>query len=78
MAALSYMQRRASGTYEFRKRLPEALAGKPVPSHMRDAFPPERACPPRESLLPVHVVRGCAQPAGPEKAVLPDARLAPG
>lgn len=39
MAALSYMQRRASGTYEFRKRLPEALAGKPVPSHMRDAFP---------------------------------------
>jgi len=39
MAALSYMQRRASGTYEFRKRLPEALAGKPAPSHMRDAFP---------------------------------------
>lgn len=39
MAALSYMQRRASGTYDFRKRLPEALAGKPVPSHMRDAFP---------------------------------------
>lgn len=38
MAALSYMQRRASGTYEFRKRLPEALAGKPVPSHMRDGF----------------------------------------
>lgn len=38
MAALSYMQRRASGTYEFRKRLPEALAGKPVPAHMRDAF----------------------------------------
>jgi integrase len=39
MAALSYMQRRASGTYEFRKRLPEALAGKPVPAHMRDVFP---------------------------------------
>ncbi|SCB25869.1 hypothetical protein GA0061099_1003657 [Bradyrhizobium yuanmingense] len=39
MAALSYMQRRASGTYEFRKRLPEALAGKPAPSHIRDAFP---------------------------------------
>jgi integrase len=38
MAALSYMQRRASGVYEFRKRLPEALAGKPVPSHMRDVF----------------------------------------
>ncbi|WP_425905900.1 hypothetical protein [Nitrobacter sp. TKz-YC02] len=39
MAALSYMQRRASGIYEFRKRLPEALAGKPVPFHMRDDFP---------------------------------------
>lgn len=39
MAALSYMQRRASGTYEFRGRLPEALAGKPVPLHIRDAFP---------------------------------------
>ncbi len=38
MAALSYMQRRASGTYEFRKRLPEALAGKPVPAHMRGVF----------------------------------------
>src|SRR5262245_50593002 len=38
MAALSYMQRRVSGTYEFRKRLPEALAGKPVPAHMRDSF----------------------------------------
>lgn len=38
MAALSYVQRRASGTYEFRKRLPEALAGKPVPAHMRGAF----------------------------------------
>jgi integrase len=38
MSALTYMQRRSSGTYEFRKRLPEALAGKPVPPHMRDAF----------------------------------------
>lgn len=38
MAALSYMQRRASGTYEFRKRLPESLAGRPAPSHMRDDF----------------------------------------
>jgi hypothetical protein len=38
MAALSYMQRRASGTYEFRRRLPEALAGRPVPSHMREGF----------------------------------------
>lgn len=38
MAALSYMQRRKSGTYEFRRRLPEALAGKSVPPHMREAF----------------------------------------
>lgn len=38
MAALSYMQRRASGIYEFRKRLPEALAGKAVPAHMREDF----------------------------------------
>lgn len=39
MAALSYMQRRASGTYEVRKQLLEALVGKPVPAHMRGAFP---------------------------------------
>jgi hypothetical protein len=39
MAALSYMQRRRSGTYEFRRRLPQALAGKPVPAHMREQFP---------------------------------------
>lgn len=38
MAALSYMQRRTSGTYEFRKRLPESLAGKPVPASMRERF----------------------------------------
>lgn len=38
MAALSYMQRRVSGTYEFRKRLPEALAGREAPAHMREAF----------------------------------------
>lgn len=38
MAALSYMQRRQSGIYEFRKRLPESLAGKPAPSHMRGDF----------------------------------------
>ena len=38
MAALSYMQRRKSGIYEFRKRLPESLAGKPAPSHMRKDF----------------------------------------
>ena len=39
MAALSYMQRRKSGTYEFRRRLPEALAGRPAPAHMHDVFP---------------------------------------
>lgn len=38
MAALSYMQRRVSGTYEFRKRLPERLAGREVPAHMRGGF----------------------------------------
>jgi hypothetical protein len=38
MSALSYMQRRASGTYEFRKRLPESLAGKPAPAAVRAAF----------------------------------------
>src|SRR5665213_2485320 len=38
MAALSYMQRRVSGTYEFRKRLPEVLAGRDAPAHMREAF----------------------------------------
>lgn len=39
MAALSYMQRRRSGTYEFRRRLPQVLAGKPAPDHIRSAFP---------------------------------------
>lgn len=38
MSALSYMQRRASGTYEFRKRLPESLAGEQVPPAMRKPF----------------------------------------
>jgi hypothetical protein len=38
MAALSYMQRRVSGTYEFRKRLPERLAGREAPAHMREVF----------------------------------------
>ena len=37
--ALTYMQRRKSGIYEFRKRLPQALAGKPAPTHVRDAYP---------------------------------------
>ena len=36
--ALSYMQRRISRTYELRRRLPEALAGKPAPAHMRQTF----------------------------------------
>ncbi len=35
MAALSYMQRRTSGIYEFRKRLPQELAAKSVPPHLR-------------------------------------------
>jgi integrase len=38
MGALSYMQRRPSGIYEFRKRIPGALAGKPAPLHMREGF----------------------------------------
>jgi hypothetical protein len=53
MAALSYMQRRASGTYEFRKRLPESLAGKPAPSHIRDfveALPLPDVLPPKKIL----------------------------
>ncbi|MBX5183385.1 hypothetical protein HJB88_12135 [Rhizobium sp. NZLR5] len=33
MAGLSYMQRRTSGIYEFRKRLPQELAGKPAPKN---------------------------------------------
>lgn len=38
MAAMSYIQRRKSGVYEFRKRLPLPLAGKPSPEHMRERF----------------------------------------
>ncbi|QZN98251.1 site-specific integrase [Chenggangzhangella methanolivorans] len=38
MAALSYMAVRGS-TQWFRKRLPEALAGKDAPEHIRAAFP---------------------------------------
>ncbi len=37
--AMTYMQRRRSGIYEFRKRLPESMAGKPAPAHIRDAYP---------------------------------------
>jgi integrase len=46
------MQRRKSGTYEFRKRLPEALAGKPAPAHIREGFSelvnPDNGCFKRE------------------------------
>jgi Domain of unknown function (DUF6538) len=33
------MQRRPSGRYEFRKRLPRELAGHPAPAHVKAAFP---------------------------------------
>jgi integrase len=39
MAGLSYMQRRRSGIYEFRKRLPTELAGRPVPAYLSIAHP---------------------------------------
>jgi hypothetical protein len=39
MAVMSYIQRRRSGVYEFRRRMPQALAGKTAPAHMRDRFP---------------------------------------
>jgi hypothetical protein len=39
MARLSYMQRRPSGIYEYRKRLPTELAGQPPPDRVRAAFP---------------------------------------
>lgn len=39
MALMSYVQRRRSGVYEFRRRLPQALAGKSVPAHVREGFP---------------------------------------
>lgn len=39
MAGLSYMQRRRSGLYEFRKRLPAELARMPAPDHVRAAYP---------------------------------------
>jgi hypothetical protein len=46
------MQRRVSGTYEFRRRLPDRLAGKPVPSHtlklLRDLINPKTGCLKRE------------------------------
>lgn len=38
MAVMSYIQRRRSGVYEFRRRMPQALAGKAVPAHMRGQF----------------------------------------
>ena len=39
MALMSYVQRRRSGVYEFRKRLPQALAGKDFPTHLGTRFP---------------------------------------
>lgn len=39
MTGLTYMQRRkGSGIYEFRKRLPTSLAGKPCPVPLRAAL----------------------------------------
>jgi hypothetical protein len=38
MALMSYVQRRRSGIYEFRKRLPQRLAGKDLPAGMRNRF----------------------------------------
>lgn len=37
--AITYMQRRKSGIYEFRKMLPRSLAGRPAPAHVREALP---------------------------------------
>ena len=46
------MQRHKFGTYEFRKWLPEELAGKPVPEHVRQCYPdpvnPKTGCFKRE------------------------------
>lgn len=39
MARISYMQRRRSGMYEFRKRLPIELAGQSAPAHVKAAYP---------------------------------------
>lgn len=33
---MTYMQRRPSGIYEFRKRLPQEIAGKSAPAHVRE------------------------------------------
>lgn len=38
MAGLSFMQRRPSGIYEFRRRLPQLLAGRSVPDHAKGAL----------------------------------------
>lgn len=35
MVGMTYMQRRPSGIYEFRKRLPQEIAGKPAPTRIR-------------------------------------------
>lgn len=36
--AITYMQRRRSGIYEFRQMLPRSLAGKPAPTHAREVL----------------------------------------
>lgn len=36
--AITYMQRRRSGIYEFRRMLPRSLAGKPAPAHVRTSL----------------------------------------
>lgn len=36
--AITYMQRRRSGIYEFRRMLPRSLAGKEVPAYARDSL----------------------------------------
>lgn len=52
MAALSYMQRRPSGIYEFRRRLPTELAGRVAPAHIAARLPdlvnPKTGCFKRE------------------------------
>ena len=37
--ATIYIQRRKSGIFEFRKRLPDGLAGRPATAQERKAFP---------------------------------------
>lgn len=56
MAGLTYMQRRPSGIYEFRKRLPQELAGRQAPKHLHSGLSelinPKTGIP-REKRLPM-------------------------